>query len=176
MSLMSDEYRALMIKTHEMYPQWGNGGKRHYNPLVDLIRANKFETVLDFGCGVGLIGNTLLAQKVLKPEQLQMYDPGMPQYSAPPRPADLVICTDVLEHVEPEHLDGTLTFLRFLAGKMAYFNIGVTPAAKILPDGRNAHLIVQPPVWWEEKLSQHWSSVNRTLQRDGLVNPTYVCE
>lgn len=29
------------------------------------------------------------------------------------------------------------------------------PAGKVLPDGRNAHLIQEPIAWWRERLERH---------------------
>jgi hypothetical protein len=42
------------------------------------------------------------------------------------------------------------------------FVIATPPAEKILPDGRNAHLIQEPITWWMPKLEARWvvSQVN----------------
>ena len=37
--------------------------------------------------------------------------------------------------------------------KSAWLIIACYPAKKILPDGRNAHLIVENPTWWLDKIS-----------------------
>ena len=174
--VISPEYKELMLKTHELNAGWGVGGKRHYNPIVDLIKSRGFKTVLDYGCGQGVIGKTLLAQKVLRPDQLQMYDPGMPGLGIEPRPADLVISTDVMEHIEPALLDNVLAHVQRLATRMAYLHIAVGPAVKILPDGRNAHLIIQPDSWWHAKLKEYWPHVVMMFGREGLINPTFLCE
>ena len=84
----------------------------------------------------------------------QDYDPAIPGKDAPPGPADLVVCTDVLEHVEPEHLDAVLDDLQRLAKKSLFLLIATRPASKALPDGRNAHLTIEPPKWWIPKLME----------------------
>jgi hypothetical protein len=96
------------------------------------------------------------------------YDPGIPGKDHLPKPADLVVCTDVLEHIEPELLDGVLRHLYLLAGRGAYLVIATRLARELLPDGRNAHLIVQEPPWWLAKLkAQGWRKL-RHEQRKGL--------
>ena len=67
---------------------------------------------------------------------------------------DLVTCTDVLEHVEPEYIDRVVRHILSLASKAIYLNINIKEANKTLPDGRNTHLIIKPPEWWEEYLSE----------------------
>jgi hypothetical protein len=69
-----------------------------------------------------------------------------------PDPADIVACTDVLEHIEPECLEDVLADLRRVTKKMGFFTIATRPAKKFLSDGRNAHLIQQDARWWLEKL------------------------
>ena len=36
------------------------------------------------------------------------------------------------------------------------FTVHLQPAKKTLPDGRNAHLILQPAEWWAERLGEHF--------------------
>jgi hypothetical protein len=38
-----------------------------------------------------------------------------------------------------------------------WFRIACYPAKKHLPDGRNAHLIVESPAWWREQLLANMS-------------------
>ncbi len=82
------------------------------------------------------------------------YDPGIIGKDALPKPADLVIATDVLEHIEPELLGNVLEHIRSLARLGVFLNIATSPAREILPDGRNAHLIIRPPAWWREELAK----------------------
>jgi 2-polyprenyl-3-methyl-5-hydroxy-6-metoxy-1,4-benzoquinol methylase len=69
-----------------------------------------------------------------------------------PKPSDVVVCTDVLEHIEPEKLDAVLDHILRLTGYFAHLVISTRPANAVLPDGRNAHLIVETPDWWLEKI------------------------
>jgi hypothetical protein len=61
-----------------------------------------------------------------------------------------------------------LRHIFLLARRGAYLVIATRPARELLPDGRNAHLIIQPPEWWVEQLKKYgWTSI-RTEQRKGL--------
>jgi hypothetical protein len=108
--------------------------------------------VLDYGCGKGNLG---IGRK---------YDPAIPEYAKDPDPADLVVCTDVLEHIEPECLEDVLKHIQSKCRKKAFFVISTRPAKKILPDGRNAHLIIQPSGWWVSTLSRYFS-IESTSQK-----------
>ena len=41
--------------------------------------------------------------------------------------------------------------------------ISLVPAKKTLPDGRNAHLILQTPDWWRDKLSSYFVITNEQI-------------
>jgi hypothetical protein len=62
------------------------------------------------------------------------------------------VALDVLEHIEPEMLDETLKTISNLFTKSCYLIVAAYPAKKYLPDGRNAHLIIESFDWWKEKL------------------------
>jgi len=83
------------------------------------------------------------------------YDPAFPHYGEP-RPADIVCCIDVLEHIELEYLDAVLLDLKEITRNLGFFSVHTGPAVKCLPDGRNAHLIQQPSSCWLPKLCQHF--------------------
>lgn len=151
-NLISEEYKNLLHKMHVKQKNFGMGSKRRREFILSL----GFTDILDYGCGKGKLG---LGRK---------YDPAIPEFSADPEPADLLVCTDVLEHIEPDKLDNVLKHMRSKMLKAGYFTIGCAPAAKKLPDGRNAHLIVQPPDWWLEKLSQYFTVVSHAAHLDAM--------
>lgn len=80
--------------------------------------------------------------------QYQAYDPGVPRFSSAPVPAEMVACIDVLEHIEPEYLNGVLDDLARLTESVLFASVHTGPAIKVLSDGRNAHLTQQPLNWW----------------------------
>jgi hypothetical protein len=116
--------------------------------------------LLDYGCGKGRLFKNLKADHKMT---LQAYDPGVSEYSSPPVSAEMVACIDVLEHIEPECLDEVLDDLERLTEVVGLFTVHCGPAVKVLPDGRNAHLIQQPPEWWLPKIMDRWElqSFNR---------------
>jgi len=150
--LISENYRSLLNRMHKKQKNFGMGSKRRR----DYIQSLGYEDVLDYGCGKGKLG---IGKK---------YDPAIPEFSADPEPADLLVCTDVLEHIEPELLDNVLSHMKSKMKKAGYFTIGCAPASKKLPDGRNAHLIVKPPEWWVDKLSEYFTVVSHAAHLDAM--------
>jgi hypothetical protein len=76
------------------------------------------------------------------------YDPFVEEHSAEPLPADFIICTDVLEHVEPECTMAVLDHLQALTKRMIFASISLKSANKILADGRNAHINIRSSEFW----------------------------
>lgn len=116
-------------------------GARHCDFIKNVAEKLATRSILDYGCGKATL------QKGL-PYPIQNYDPGMLEYNRPPTPADIVVCTDVLEHVEPDCLPAVLDDLHALTRQLLFVNIACRPAVKFLPDGRNAHLIQENSNWW----------------------------
>jgi len=147
--LISPEYAALNAELHREKRSYGGVFSRAAN----LIRvAEQFGTkdILDYGCGKGMLAKVI-------PWPIKEYDPAIPGKDALPEPAELVICRDVLEHVEPECLDAVLADLARCVKRCGLFSIATGPSWKTLPDGRNPHLIQRPCGWWKEKLSKHFA-------------------
>jgi hypothetical protein len=90
------------------------------------------------------------------------YDPAFSEYG-PPKPAQLVCCIDVLEHIEEDYLDAVFLDLKEITTKIGFFSVHTGPALKFLPDGRNAHIIQKPSSWWLPKMCQYFEIVH--LQR-----------
>jgi hypothetical protein len=159
MQLISDEYRKLNKELHHDVVSYGANGSRHVAKVMQLVSVMKTEdphnqiTLLDYGCGKSTLARNL-------PYDIQQYDPAIEKYSHLPMPADIVVCTDVLEHIEPDCLDHVLAHLRQLTKKAGYFTACTVPAMKTLSDGRNAHLIVMPAKWWIRKFYEHFEVIN----------------
>lgn len=144
--LISETYRQLNTDLHRTNDNYGANGHRYARYVQDIVQQTGAQTVLDYGCGKGTLAHAL-------PHLLiRNYDPALPQWSDPPEPADLVVCGDVLEHIEPECLDGVLDDLKRVTRKAALLVVATRPAKKTLADGRNAHLIQEPSRWWLGKI------------------------
>lgn len=142
--------------THEKYPSYFAGFSlaTYISEIGTLIKHSNIKTVLDYGCGKAQAWKQYNLRHQWQLQEVGFYDPGVTEFSRrPERTYDLVICTDVMEHV-PEHLvRGVLEHIKSLATKVVFFNISTRIAGKVLTDGTNAHATVKPKLWWEEQLT-----------------------
>ena len=130
-----------------------------YAPLVaQVLEQTGAAELLDYGAGKGRLGETL-KKLVKRPLTIHHYEPAVAEWSAPPQPCGFVTCIDVLEHIEPDLLDNVLNDLEYVTRGVGVFTVHTGPAKKILPDGRNAHLIQQPPSWWLPKFMERFELV-----------------
>jgi hypothetical protein len=141
--------------------------------VAEIVKNLQVSHLLDYGCGHNLslfkaLGPKLKALGLPYKVTLQAYDPGVPQLAAPPVPAQMVTCLDVLEHIEPECLEAVLDDLQRCTKAVLFATIASGPAVKTLPDGRNAHLIQQPIKWW---LPKFWDRFElQHVMVDGVVH------
>jgi cyclopropane fatty-acyl-phospholipid synthase-like methyltransferase len=149
--IINNEYKQQLQEMHKN-PNIFNNGKNQYKCVRDFLETHTLNSVIDFGCGKGGLISVI---KELHPtiSVVDGYDPGYKEFETiPSEPHDCLISTDALEHIEPEHLDSTLELINRLFTRYCFLRIACYPAKKSLPDRRNAHLIVQEPQWWVEKL------------------------
>jgi hypothetical protein len=62
---------------------------------------------------------------------------------------DVVICCDVLEHIEKDQVLDAICDIGSLANKEVFASISIVPSKHCLPDGRNVHVCVKPKSWWK---------------------------
>lgn len=159
MPLISQHYCQLNEELHQTNSEYGCSGKRHGNAVMQLALQLNTQDILDYGCGKSTLAENL-------PFLIKQYDPAIPKYREFPGPVDLVVCTDVLEHIEPDCLDTVLAHISQLTKKVAYVTVATRPAKKILADGRNAHLIIEDLAWWLKKLG-HYFEVRTVQNKQG---------
>ena len=148
--LISAEYRALNRQLHDDNLFYGVGGAKHKELVLKIADQMKTTSILDYGCGKGRLAEEL-------PFPIWQYDPCIPGKDEAPRPADIVVCTDVLEHIEPDKILPVLADLRRVVKKVGLFVIHMGAAQKTLPDGRNTHLIQQGKQWWANRLKAYFT-------------------
>jgi len=149
--LISAAYAQLNAQLHKDNLAYGVGGGKHADTVIKLVAGLPHPaSVLDYGCGKSMLAKAL-------PFPIWEYDPAIPGKDVSPRPADLVVCTDVLEHVERGTLKFVLGDLARCVKRIGYFVVNTGPARKTLPDGRNTHLIQKRQAWWTTKLEQHFA-------------------
>jgi hypothetical protein len=157
--LISDEYRDMNRRLHAA-GDYGASGERWAETVRGVHQKMGGGTILDYGCGQRTLEKGLGLP-------IANYDPCIAGLDAPPEPADLVVCTDVLEHVEPEMLPEVLDDLRRVTRRIGFFVIANRPAAKVLPDGRNAHLIQEGPRWWLPRLCERFEPTQLSTFKGG---------
>lgn len=143
--LITEDYKKLTEELHLNNKDYGTSGQRWANQIIAFSKMVKSNDLLDYGCG-----KSTLAQNL--PFAIKQYDPCVPKHAAPPEPADIVVCTDVLEHIELDCIKDVLADIRRLTKQMVFLSIANGPAKKTLSDGRNAHLIQQNEIFWMAEL------------------------
>lgn len=156
-ALISPEYVEQLRQAHQD-PKWGTSAHL-WTDMVSVLARKYGPTILDYGCGKGTLREHLF--------NVTNYDPAT--FPERPQPHDLVCCIDVLEHIEFEMLPGVLDDLRKLTKNALFVVIATQPALLNLPDGRNAHLIVEDGDWWRDQLLQGFDLRDWDEQEFGVV-------
>ena len=162
--IISESYRKLNEQLHQNSERYGTSGARYRDfvrPLADWGR----KPILDYGCG-----KETLAHGLGPAYRVTGYDPAVPGRDTPPVPHPIVVCTDVLEHVEPAYMDNVLAELRRLTLEKLFTAIALAPSSQTLADGRNAHLSLHTPQEWQAKIEAAGFKLVRGKPADRTVN------
>ena len=148
-------YQEQLRKEHQG-SNWGATGAKYSGADVRKILTERpyITSVLDFGAGKGSMGRFIQEEYGYDVEWTN-YDPGIPEYDTlPTKQFDLVISTDVLEHIEPDKLSSVIKTLAELTGKVLYSNIACSLTGFLFDggpyDGQDIHLSVHSPYRWRE--------------------------
>lgn len=158
--LASPGYRQVLMDTHAQAIKdekpWGTSARKFVVDIVEFYRRLDACTMLDYGCGQRTLQTSM--GKLDPPIRVMNFDPGIEGLNRLPlKPGELVVCTEVLEHVEFDKLNNVLGHINALAQKGAFLTIACAPANETLADGRNAHLVVENAEWWLQKV-QGWNN------------------
>lgn len=137
------------------------GGAKHAAIVRQIAPKWETKTILDYGCGQGDFRKALYSLTI--DYEIYEYDPaikGKDFASGCNYNADLIVCADVLEHVEPDKIDNVMEHIFSLMMKGGYFVISLRETKVFLPDGRNAHILLRPVEWWLEKFMQQPCEIN----------------
>jgi len=148
-ALISPEYLEMQRILHAAPRGYGGRGDKWAGVVLQVAMAYGATSILDYGCGQGSLARVLRSSPW---SSITEYDPAIPGKDAMPEPAELVVCTDVLEHIEPKRLQTVLGHIRGLATKAVFAVISCKPTNKVLADGRNAHLIIRHGHWWKKRI------------------------
>lgn len=156
---LSDEYRQTLQDQHAD-KSWGGTAVKWAGPDVAKIigrteRKGKvgrynIKTALDYGCG----------QETMKAEFTELewtgYDPGVIGKDEKPNGKfDLVVCTDVMEHIEREYVETVLQEIADYTKVVTFLEVACTAAHGVFATGprkgQDVHITQRPPEWWIEK-------------------------
>jgi len=136
---------------------------RSYPEAMEIIKRFNFETAIDYGCAKGFLVHALRQlEKKVYGEDISDYaishsDPKVKSFLSKPtlNRADLIICKDVIEHIEEKEIPKFLDLILFKCKKNALF---------IIPLGDNdkfrireyemdkTHVTKKDEDWWIDKL------------------------
>ena len=146
--LITEDYRKQNEALHASSEKYGTSGAQYRDLIRPMAGWGRLD-ILDYGCG-----KCTLAHALGPGYTVYNYDPCVPEHADAPEPAPLVVCTDVLEHIEPDLLDNVLKDLRRLTIGEAFFAIALLPSSATLEDGRNAHLSLHSVEEWRAMLEK----------------------
>ena len=132
---------------HSDAAKWRGTTLTHYIPEIkQIIKDKGLKTILDYGCG----------KAKFHPAEWNAtkYDPAVPEFCTKPEGRfDLVICTDVLEHIPQDSLQDTIKDIFNYSDQWVFLSVCCRKAKEILPNGYNAHATIESEKWWRELLS-----------------------
>lgn len=113
-------------------------------------------TLLDYGAGNGDMVDAM--NDIFKICTADGYDPFHDRWAGKEDVAvhDIVLCTDVMEHVEEQCVENTIRWIANHSRYGAMFVICVEQAFKHLPNGQNAHVTIKNAYWWRQKLEERF--------------------
>ena len=146
---------------HKQDPRFSKGSSlfRHVPYIARVVNEYRVDTVLDYGCGKATFWNWDYRNAILGPDKVvdvTLYDPAVEEYDKLPSGDrfDLVVCTDVLEHLHPDDSERIVERLVMLTRKHLFCSIGLTPAKKRFKDGTNLHTNLRTREYWEDLFAQ----------------------
>lgn len=155
-NLLSNEYRAKIEAITQKMP-WGGDVVGSVPRIYKYASEHNCKSILDYGSGKSDFLKTMDRDFPDHGFQINQYEPARPELAGDPVASDMVICVDVLEHIEPDKLDNVLDHIASKANKIFYFKICLVASFNSFEDGTNLHLIVEPKEFWLDKLSKYYT-------------------
>ena len=177
----SQEYIELLDAYKEMHSESGAFKGISLVPFIlvikDLIKENECKTLFDYGCGKGIPYHKEYfkaadpknkwkefdkpIQDVWGIDEFFLYDPAYPDHDKlPNKKYDMVVCTDVLEHIPEDDLDWIIREILHHSNKVVFINVCAMKALKTFQKGkhkgRNVHVSLFSHNEWVERLANIW--------------------
>jgi len=171
----SEDYYDLLDSYKELHKEEGKFRGISLVPLVptlmNITKENNCKTLLDYGCGKAIpyskkecksIGLRKPVQELCNLNSFDLYDPAYPKYNKlSKKKYDIVVCTDVMEHIAEQDIDYVLKDILSHSKKAVFLNISCQPALKHFKEGKfkgqNVHISVFDGVWWSDKVKNIWN-------------------
>lgn len=134
---------------------------KHIPEIGRLCKLLGCTDALDYGCGKAWFWNLEHWKAILDNDlrSIKLYDPAIPEYEEIPEGRyDMVICTDVLEHIHPEQTNDFLKTLFLYSRRALFLNVSTKPAKKKFKDGTNLHINLRSRQEWDKKImdTRNW--------------------
>jgi hypothetical protein len=169
--LITPEYLELNKKLHAANPTYGTSG-HHWREMVRELSNWGRKSILDYGCG-----RCTLAKSLGPAYRVTNYDPAIEGLDSAPEPHDVVVCGDVMEHVEPQLVNNVLREIRRVTKDKAFFVIALKPANKTLADGRNAHICLMSQSSWADELESAGFTIEQQSEsHPDTYNAWFICK
>ena len=156
---VSADYKEALQELHE-HSEWGVTGAGYAGEsIVKLLQDNpEIRTILDYGCGEGTL-KAYVEEQGITDREWTLYDPGMKAHAKKPEGQfDLVITTDVLEHVEVFMEKAVLQELKAYTKKYLYSDIACYLTRVKFESGpyigQDLHINLKAPDAWRESLKK----------------------
>jgi hypothetical protein len=149
---MVSQYQKLHDVKH-----YGASAGLYLDLVASEIISMNPSSILDYGCG-----RSDLAVRFWNDggRQIERYDPAIPEFATMPKGEfDLVLCCDVMEHIQMRDVDKILSEIREKSSR-ALFVISLRLARAHLPDGQNAHVTLLTKNEWRRWLLSYFPVVN----------------
>jgi hypothetical protein len=171
----SEDYYELLDSYKELHKEEGKFRGISLVPLVptliNVTKENNCKTLLDDGCGKAIpyskkecksIGLKKPVQELCNLDSFDLYDPAYPKYNKlSKKKYDIVVCTDVMEHIAEQDIDWVLKDILSHSKKTVFLNISCQPALKHFKKGKfkgqNVHVSVFHGTWWSDKVKNIWN-------------------
>jgi hypothetical protein len=149
--------------------------------FLSLAKPSAASTIIDFGCGTGRGALRIARLSGARVTMLdfasncldqEVRDAGLPFVRHDLREptklrARYGYCTDVMEHIEPEHVDSVLQNV-LQAAQFVFFQISTTDDALGALIGEPLHLSVHDSTWWAKKFADFGCLVQYAAVGDGV--------
>ncbi|TXJ13510.1 methyltransferase domain-containing protein [Brachyspira aalborgi] len=151
-----EQYKLLNDK-NKLYYESNLSIFNMVNEISLFIDYLKPKNILDYGCGNGVLLK-LLKHKYTK-INIDGYDPAIKEFSViPNNHYDMIINTDVLEHIPKNDICDVLNHIKYLSNNV-FFCLHHGKAWTILPNGENAHITIEPKEWYHNLMKNYFDII-----------------